>query len=82
LKTRLKLALNITKTVMDGQGSHPALCCNLGDQKRKGLACHRSGGVGTSGSNKSSGKDQEFEQGAAQIPQLQARRADNTRERD
>ena len=38
--------------------------------------------MGTSGSNKSSGKDQEFEQGAAQIPQLQARRADNTRERD
>ena len=42
----------------------------------------RSGGLGTFGSIKPSGKDQKFEQAAAQIPQLQARRADNIRERD
>jgi hypothetical protein len=38
--------------------------------------------LGTSGSLKSAGKDQKFEQGAAQISDLQARCADNIREHD
>jgi hypothetical protein len=38
--------------------------------------------LGTSGSTKPSGKDQKFEQGAAHISDLQARRADNIREHD
>ena len=80
LKTRLKLALNITKTAMAGQGGHPTFCA-IG-KSGASLACERSGGLGTSGSIKSSGKDQKFEQGAAQISDLQARRANNIREHD
>ena len=47
-----------------------------------GSACERSGGLGTSSSFKSAGKDQKFEQGAAQISDLQARRADDICEHD
>ena len=67
---------------MDGQGRHPTiLCCNL-KLGRESLVRERSGGMGTFGSIKPSGKDQKFEQGAAQISQLQARRANHIHERD
>ena len=46
------------------------------------LVRERSDGLGTFGSIKASGKDQKFEQGSAQISNLQTRRADNIRERD
>src|SRR5438128_4914531 len=46
------------------------------------LVRERSGGLGTFGSIKASGKDQKFEQGSAQISDLQTRRANNIRERD
>ena len=47
-----------------------------------GLACETSGGLGTSGSVKSAGKDQKFEPSAAQISDLQARRTDDIRDHD
>jgi hypothetical protein len=48
----------------------------------RSLVRERSGGLGTFGSIKASGKDQKFEQGSAQISELQARRANHIRERD
>lgn len=80
LETRLKLALNIAKTAMAGQGGH--LRSAIGKSGASVLACKRRGGWGTSGPIKSAGKDQKFEQGAAQISDLQARRADDIREHD
>lgn len=48
----------------------------------RSLARQRWGGLGTSGFIKASRRDEEFEHGAAQISQLQARCPDNIRERD
>lgn len=67
---------------MAGQGGPPKFALLFGSVGAYGLACERSSGLGTSGSIKASGKDQKFEQRAAQISQLQARRADNTCEHD
>ena len=67
---------------MAGQCGHPTFVLLFEKSGASGLACERSGGLGTSGSIKSAGKDQKFEQSAAQISDLQARRADNIREHD
>ena len=64
-------------------GQPPAsIRCNLRDMKRSVSACRGADGLGTTRSSKASAKDEEFEQSAARISQLQARCADNIRERD
>ena len=55
---------------------------NLGDRKGPASACHGAGGLGAVSSIEPFGANKEFEQGAAQISQLQARCADNVHQRD
>ncbi|WP_426527995.1 hypothetical protein [Bradyrhizobium sp. McL0615] len=65
---------------MAGEGGQPKSA--IGKSGAPSLACERPGGLGSSGSIKSAGKDQKFEQSAAQISDLQARSADDIREHD
>jgi hypothetical protein len=67
---------------MDGGAATRQYQVQFEDLKRSVSACRGADGLGTTRSSKASAKDEEFEQSAARISQLQARCPDNIREHD